>query len=67
MAITARVGQRNKQGNFTSRCSVKGFRAKCFTAAVCWLLFDTVLYSHPVLYKQNPRCVRARVCMCTQV
>lgn len=49
MVITAHVGQRNKA---TSRCLMEGFQAKSFTAAVSWILFDTILsYSHPVRYK----------------
>lgn len=52
MAIRAHVSQCNKQSNFASRCLMDGFQAKCITAAVSWILFDTILsYSHPVLYK----------------
>lgn len=43
MAIMTHVGQRNKQSNFTSRCLMEGFQAKYFTAAVSWILFDTIL------------------------
>lgn len=66
MAVTAHVGQCNKQSNF--KMFDGRFSSYMLYCSFSWILFDTVWsYSHPVLHKYTMKCVHACVRMCTQM
>lgn len=63
----ARIGQCNKQSNLTSRYLMESYQAKCFSAAVFGILFDTASsYFHLVLYKLTMKYMCTHRCTHTQ-